>query len=179
MDLIPFLFLLLVFLSALVYLLFIIFRWIYRKGHKKVAVGIPAAIIVYLTYSIYTAIYPDDAFYHEEFKTVTLRDLPQSAKIIAKDASYPDQHGEYCSVALIKLSQKDYNNLRNQIINDKRFAKGELYGSEELDNVMGKGFDEKKIMYQFNRMIPGHIGNYLHLSFLNDKQSIICYVIND
>ncbi|RYY37724.1 MAG: hypothetical protein EOP46_01690 [Sphingobacteriaceae bacterium] len=106
MDLIPFLILLLIFLSALVYLIFIIFRWIYRKGYKKVAVIIPSVVVVYLTYSIYTAIYPDDSFYHEEFKTVTLREIPQSAEIIKKDASYPDQHGEYCSVALIKLSKK-------------------------------------------------------------------------
>lgn len=42
---------------------------------------------------------------------------------------------------------------------------------------MGQNFDEKRIMYQFNRKKPGQIGNYLHLSFLNDKQSIICYAI--
>ncbi|RVU01346.1 hypothetical protein EOD41_05115 [Mucilaginibacter limnophilus] len=177
MEVIPFLILLLVFLSALIYLFFVFFRWLYWKGYQKVAIVIPSIIIAYITYSIYTAFYPDDDFFFQDFKTVTLKDVPKSAKIIAKDASYPDHHGKYISVSLMKLSKHDYKKLLDQLTNDKNFSRGKMqFHSEEFVNVMGEDFDLKEIKFQFNKNNSRSGESYI--AFLNDEQSVICFFYN-
>ena len=126
-------------------------------------------------FNIYIAIFPTDEFYYNEFNTVTLRPIPKSAVIIKKSASYPDFHGDYCSVSLIKLSKQDYNKLLNEIKADKRLHKGDIIGSSELDEVAGKSLDSR-VIGVFNRNIPNEEDHYLTIAFLKDKQSIIVNV---
>lgn len=116
------------------------YRWFSKKKKYLKVIGISLLIIapIWTIYEIYTAVYPTDSFYFEEFEDVTLREIPASAKIIRKTASYPDFHGDYASVSLIKLSSKDYNFLLNELNNDRRIIKnGEFIPCKEYDEVIG------------------------------------------
>jgi len=79
------------------------------------------AIIAIITYA---GIFPDESFYADEFKDVTLRELPQSAEFISKSADYPDFHGEYLSQSKIRLSKQDYSKLLWELHKDDRLTKG-------------------------------------------------------
>jgi hypothetical protein len=153
----------------------IIFRWLSRRGYRKIAIIVLLAFYSFIAYNIYTAIFPTDDFYYDEFRTVTLKPIPKSAVIVKKTASYPDFHGDYTSVSLIKLSKQDYRKLLSEIRADKRLHKGEIIGSSELDETMGKQF-EGRVTAVFNRTIPNESDHYLTIMFLNDAQSIVVYV---
>jgi hypothetical protein len=59
-------------------------------------------------YVLFTSIYPPDGFYLAHFTEVTQRAPPPSAKVIEKNATYPDHHGHFCSHSRIALSAGDY-----------------------------------------------------------------------
>jgi hypothetical protein len=133
--------------------------------------------VLFFVYEIYTAIYPTDSFYFDEFKKVTSLDIPKSAEIINKTASYPDFHGDYISCSIIKLSKPDYKLLLDTISNDKDMLKNpDLGGSKQLDDVM----ETKKvsdIKRAFTRNMPGK--DYIaYIGFFDDDESVLVYFIN-
>jgi hypothetical protein len=133
---------------------------------------------IWTAYEVYTAIYPTDSFYLAEFKKVTLREAPESAKVIMKDATYPDFHGEYHSEALIRVSKNDYSLLLNELTKDHRITQNkprENIGSNETDKVTGS-FKTEQVIYSFSRHITGPKDNYLYIGFLDDKQTLVITV---
>ena len=161
--------------SIPVFLSIVFYRWFSKLGYRYVAIVVLLCGYSYLCYSIYTAIYPTDDFYFQEFQTVTLRKVPKSAVIVKKTASYPDFHGDYCSVSLMKLSNEEYSNLLNQIKLDKRFHPEELLGSSELDEVVGKALvHELTTIYSCKNFKKGE--NYSAIIFCKDKRSIVVYL---
>lgn len=154
---------------------YLIYRWSSQKKKSLRAIGILLLIIAptWTIYEIYTAIYPTDSFYFQEFKDVTLREIPSSARILKKTASYPDFHGDYTSVSLINLSQKDYNSLLTELNRDKRLIKnGEFMACREFDDIKGD-LKIDDIKYSFIRNIPNEEDHYLYIGFLKDKTTII------
>lgn len=173
-----FIFIIVVIFAAIPVVLSVLFyKWLTRLGYKYIAIAVLVPVYVWLAYSIYTAIYPTDEIYYEEFKTVTLREIPESAVIVKKTASYSDFHGDYISVSRIKLSKQDYNKLLNALKADKRLHKGEIVGSTELNEIIGKVPPESQIANTFNRNIPNHEDHYLNVFFLKDGQTIVVQII--
>lgn len=121
-----------------------------------------ALIILCSGYLSFTAVYPTDDFYFDEFETITLRKIPDSAKVLTKSATYPDLHGDYDSEATIQLSSTDYQSLFKQIQQDKRFNK--------VSN------DANKI--QFLRMIENREDRLYYIDFYSDGKTIGIYLIN-
>jgi len=118
-------------------------RWIWKKESiGKIIAASSLLILTWLTWSVYSAVYPPDCFYEKEFKKVTGIDFPRSGKVVLKDASYPDQHGDYSSCALIDLSAEDYNSLLQMI--SKQSYQGRN-GSASFDNVLKQLGDIKFI----------------------------------
>jgi len=154
---------------------YLIYRWFSKKKKYLKIIGISLLIVapIWTIYEIIIALYPSDSFYFEEFKDVTLREIPSSAKILKKTASYPDFHGEYASVSLIKLSPKEYKALLMAMNNDKRIIKnGELIVSSEFDEVMGN-LETDSIIHSFTRKIPNEEDHYLYIGFLNDNTTVV------
>lgn len=143
-------------LGAILIIPILICVFSFKRAKKKKILAyrpiVPLVIIAFLGYETYTAIYPTDNFYFAEFKSVTLMNIPKSAKIIKKDASYPDFHGDYCSASLIKLSQQEYTDLLDQISKNKQLKKEKMRGSEELDKVMGD-LTLKELTSSYRRII--------------------------
>jgi hypothetical protein len=155
-----------------IWLGFWLFKYLSKKGYRYFGLIMLTIVIGSITYFVYDAVFPADSFYYSEFKEVTLRTIPKSAVIIKKTASYPDFHGDYCSASLIKISKQDYNNLLNEIKSDKRLHKGNIIGSSEFNEVMGKT-SYSQVEQVFNRNIPNEEDHYLTIIFLKDIQSIV------
>ncbi len=154
---------------------FFINRWLTNKGIKYIGLILLIFAPLWTVYEVYTAIYPTDSFYYSEFKEVTLREMPKSAQIIRKDASYPDFHGDYCSAALLSMSINDYKLLLNDLSTDKRITKEKFAGvtnSDEFDEVMGN-IETVHITNSFTRHISVKEDYYLYIGFLDDKKTIV------
>lgn len=102
-------------------LAYLVFRWLTKKGYNKIGFVILATVTIWTVYSAYTAFYPTDSFYKDEFKYNTGLDFPTSGDILAKDASYPDHHGDYSATALFKTDKNDFNKILVVIQNDNKF----------------------------------------------------------
>ncbi len=162
--------------GLLVLISFLGYKWLKRKDYPKIAIAIPAIIMGAFFYSIYTAFYPTDNFYFEEFKEVTLRQVPESAIVIRKSASYPDMHGDYCSASLIRLSRQDFIILFDELSQDKRLVKnGELISSSEFEEVIGNSKPEN-IKFSFIRQITEKEDLYLYIGFMDDQETIVVSV---
>ena len=96
-------------------LLIILYKWLLKRGFRKLAILFPAVIIVVVGYGAYVSLVPRDSFYKEDFEKYSGIPFPASGKIIKKYATYPDLQGEYISVALIKLSSADYQYLKEEL----------------------------------------------------------------
>lgn len=96
-------------------LLIVLYKWLLRRGYRRIALLFPATIILVVGYGAYVSLVPPDSFYKEDFEKYSGVPFPASGKIIKKYASYPDLQGEYISVALIRLSSDDYQMLKEQL----------------------------------------------------------------
>lgn len=169
-------------LLLLVFLYFIsilIHKLLKRIGNEKIALIGVLFFWGIIIYNFYIAIYPNDEFYENEFKTITLTELPKSAEIVNSTASYPDFQGDYCSSAEIKLSKEDFDNLLKKIINDDNFSKeNDFLNSEEARTIMNKT-KEDELLVKFYRTDKQNIDLNLNINFHNDKKTIfinICQI---
>ncbi len=105
----------------LVVLTYLVFRWLTKKGYKKIGLAFLATVTIWTVYSFYTAFYPTDSFYEDEFEFNTGLDLPTTGDILTKDASYPDLHGDYSATARFKTDSKDFKNILTSIQKDSKF----------------------------------------------------------
>ena len=118
--------------------------------------------ILFSIYHSYTAVYPTDDFYFKEFEYVTNQKIPKSAKILSKESSYPDFHGDYYSKSKIELSEQDFNELIENLKTDK-------------DMTQVKSFEKNEISI-FERKIKGKSDRFLFIHFLNDNKTILINV---
>lgn len=156
---------------------YLLHKWLRETKFKLIGIICIISAPIFTLYVVYRAIYPDDDFFLEEFKTVTLQNAPKSAVILKKAATYPDFHGDYISVSMFRLSKSEYLKLYNTLIKDKQIdTLGQLVGSEEFDDVVGNNV--KSIKHTFFRKVTDHEQNHYSISFLNDKKTVIIYIIN-
>jgi hypothetical protein len=143
-----------------------------RELSRKINIAYVLTILFTIIYITYDSLYPSESFYEEEFKTVTLREIPESAEFIEKSASYPDFKGEYCSSSQIKLSKSDYDKLLKELNDDKKITEEkEIVFFSEFKNTL-KEKEETKIIKKFTRKIEGEEDHYLNIFFYNDEQTI-------
>ena len=81
---------------------------------------VTAGLMLFIGHTAYTAAYPPDEFYAAEFEAASSRELPKGARILAKDASYPDFHGDYCSFSRIRLDRQSFGQLLQALSADTR-----------------------------------------------------------
>jgi hypothetical protein len=147
------------------------YRLLKRKGHNKMAVALSILTIAVPGYYVFNAIFPDESFYTEEFKVNTDIPLPSSAVFLSKDATYPDIHGSYTSVAVIRLSETDYSKLYEHFKKDKIFQRDTsvnsfLYSSEET--LRNEGFSDTHISTVF----VGMRKYQFKIAFMSDGRTI-------
>lgn len=153
---------------------YLFYRWLAKKGYKKIAVIVLCGVFGFFAYNIYFAIYPGESFYVDEFKNAASWNLPKTTHFLKKEASYPDFHGKYGTAFLIEVSKEDFNNLESELLSEKRFKKGVLHGSPEITDVM-QGYDENNIDTGLATEDETDRSHYCFVGFFKDKKTIIVH----
>lgn len=158
-------------------LIFLISRKKSNPRVRSILVALLSVLQLWIFYLIYTAFYPQDSFYFEEYKTVVGKQAPKSAEIIDKSASYPDFHGSYNSVSVIRLSDTDYDNLYREINQDKNFGETELIQTETLNEILESNKNIKEITWRERKNLDEGWHHHF-IGFLNNQKKIIIYYLN-
>jgi len=171
MDLLLLLFTVVIFLIGIpIGISYLIYCWIKNREFNKWYRLFSLLPIIIVGYFIYYAFYPDDDFYKEDFKEVTTMEFPESGEIIYKDASYPDQFGDYSSSFLVEFDNDDIQKIENNL-ESKGFAKkGNDMNTDVLDYIENKKGDRK---YSTQYVKDTDVGKYYSVGFLNDHKSVI------
>ena len=96
-------------------LLIVLYKWLLKKGYRKLALLFPAMILVVVGYGAYISLVPGDSFYKEDFEKSCGVQFPASGSIVRKYVSYPNMQGQHISVALIKVSSADFGTLKEEL----------------------------------------------------------------
>ncbi len=154
------------FLGLPVWASIIIYRWLSRKGHQKAGVLVPIIAIGVITFSVYSAIYPDDDFYENDFEYYTNLSFPNSGKIINKEVSFPDTHGKYVSCALVEFSEADYGSLLSIVSTDTTFKADHRLGYSGMISQVATGINRNDTVKVVRK-------KKLNIAFLNDSRTVI------
>jgi hypothetical protein len=124
-------------------------------------------VLAFIAYQIYFAVYPTDDFFLQEYQEVTLRPAPHTAKVIAKSASYPDFHGDYCSYSRIYLGAESFEKLLRELEGDPRIQAGNGIGSSEEIKVQSR-VKKLSVKQSFIRPVENEADHHLSITFLED-----------
>ena len=173
MDFLLFLILIILLIIGLpIVLSYFAYRWVRKTKFKKYALIIPSFILGTLIFIIYTAFYPNDSFYLEDFELNTNIKLPKTAKILDKDASYPDQFGDYWSSAIIELNEDEYLNLQLELSKSENFAidtTTQKIGITKDYSKLTENISENEIKIVYYNKNE----QWFKVAFLKDKKRII------
>lgn len=129
-----------------------IYIFIKKKNLNKNFRWIALSPILIMGYIIYNAFYPSDEFYKEDFTEVTGLRFPESGKILYKTATFPDQFGDYTSVALIKVDADFYKSLSGRL-SEKGFR--EVNDLILLDKKTLKKYSDGYVKIVYNKSPTG------------------------
>ena len=150
-----------------------IYKWLKKRGFKKIASFISALIIGLFSYSIFSAIYPPDSFYIDEFEENTKLVFPKSGKIILKDADFPDHFGDYWATAVVVVSENDFNILFHDLKANKDFkldtSKFGIGIGTDFEKLIQGSFKESDIKI----ILANQTKEWFKVAFLKDGTTII------
>jgi len=147
----------------------LIFWIIKRNGSDKRWRLVAAVPILIVGYFIYTAIYPPESFYREDFKEVTGVDFPYDGQILYKTATYPDHFGDYESTSVVKLPKDFYNDLPDKLLINGLVQKNTL-DQFDMDEVLEK-FDGLTMQKEYSSETETPVVYYV--GFLSDNETVI------
>lgn len=100
--------------------------WLWKKGpYGRVAA---VALALFFGYTAFDAVFPSESFYREEFEHRTGLTLLASARIVFKQSSYPDFHGDYAAEMLFEVSPEDFAWLEKALALQARAPAGAIAG---------------------------------------------------
>ncbi len=136
---------------------------------NKSFIGLLLGLSIYFTW---TAFFPSDDFYEEEFEQNTGYEFPKSGVIIAKDAGYPDLHGDYSAFAIIELDKDAFENLKSKLQHNSDFqidTSTQNIGVTSGFRKMTKDLKEENIdLVYFN-----HKKEWFKIAFLKNGTTIL------
>lgn len=166
-------------MGAFLYLIFLPFKRYLLKSARITKAGIKKINTIYILillsiagFATYTALFPMDSYYKDEFKLNTGIDMPLSANIINKDCWYPDIHGKYWAAAIVKLNKNDYTLLNEKISKLNTFkidTTSQQIGVTADYNLLTQGIKKDKIRVVFFNVKK----HWFKVAFLKDRQTII------
>jgi hypothetical protein len=129
-------------------------------------------IFLLAIFSTWTAFFPMNGFYKDEFENNTELEFPDSGKIIAKDSEYPDFHGDYWAAAIFEVNDKDFKDLKTELMNIENFqvdtSNQKIGITREFDNlILNIEYKDIEIVF-FNKT-----KEWFKVAFLKDGKTII------
>ncbi len=80
----------------------------YLSWARSKYIKYPISIVFsWYVFEWWRAFFPADNYFIEQFKGISGIDLPDTAKIIERHASYPDLHGDFDSCFVVELPKQD------------------------------------------------------------------------
>jgi len=165
--------------GGLLYLTYLPFKkWLIRNGKltnkrsgqiNRAYVGLIALLAFFTTW---TAFFPLDSFYKDEFKYNTGLEFPVSGTIIAKASEYPDLHGDYWASAIIEVKEDDYQTLKKQISQRANFSldtTNQKIGITTEYDKLTNNINEGEIEVVYSNMEK----QWFKVAFLKDRKTII------
>ena len=149
---------------------YFIYRFIKKRNYDKRLRFISLTPILIMTYLIYSAIYPSEDFYREDFVEVTGVELPGQVDFIYKSATYPDYFGDYTSISIIKVGKDYYDYLPNILIQKGLKDNGQKIHTTEFDKALAY-IENEEIKKEYSMQESG--GVYYYVGFLMDNETII------
>ena len=107
---------LLLFLAVIAGASWVIYRFtaahLQHPAWRYLAWAPPIAVVVL----IYYAVNPSESIYYDDYYWVTGGEVPPGTDIILREATFPDQFGDYTSVAVFSIGNQAYNDLQRQLL---------------------------------------------------------------
>ena len=146
------------------------------ETRKKYLVILPASILTYFLFSIYTAFFPLDSFFKNKWENKTNILLPKDSNVSWSSATYPDLHGDYEAYAILSFSEANFKEVVEQLETSTRILVDTLkieepyYPNGFTTNKFPKGWNSESDFDIFYRVNKGHfkIG-------VNYKQKVIAF----
>jgi len=149
---------------------YLIYRFIKKRNSDKRLRFIALTPIIIITNIIYSALYPSEEFYREDFTEVTGTKLPMQVEFKYKSATYPDHFGDYASISIIKVDSDYYNKLPDFLIKKGLKENGQKIHTTEFAKALEQ-IDNLEINKEFSMEEDGSI--YSYVGFLSDNETII------
>lgn len=149
---------------------YLLYQYLNRKFPNKLYKYLAYIPTLFLIYSVWTAIYPNENFYEVDFKEVTQLEFPKNATFIYKSATFPDHFGDYTSVFMFETSEDAFAKVKAQLpkINFKEIQNDKWY-SAEIKTALQK--NELKIAHQYAYEIQG--GKDYYVGLFDDNKTIL------
>lgn len=129
-------------------------------------------IILLAIFSTWTAFFPLNGFYRNEFEYNTELKFPDSGKIIAKDSEYPDLHGDYGAAAIFEVNELDFIKLKGDLQRNENFqvdTTNQRIGITRVYDELTKGINHDNIEIVFFNKNK----EWFKVAFMNDGKTII------
>lgn len=147
-----------------------LYKYLNRKFPNKIYRYLAFTPIIISTYFIWTAFYPTEDFYKDEFKNVTQIEFPKKSKFIYKTATFPDHFGDYNSVFLLETTQEEIEKIKIQIEKLKfEQIKEDKWHSHETKTAIQK--TKTKIKHQYNYEVEG--GKNYYVALFDDNKTVL------
>ena len=127
---------------------------------------------VALVYILYSAVYPGEDFYKEDFKEITGLEFPHNGKILYKTASFPDQFGDYASTAVVRVSLSFYSELEDHLQQTITHNQKNEWFKSQFNSIAQKTVQQPIVRYFYWQPEDG---KYFGVGFLTDNQSVIVH----
>lgn len=153
----------------------LIYLFIKRQGYNKRWHTLATLPLLGAAYMVYSAFYPGNSFYENEFTTGTGLTLPESTTINFKSSTYPDFHGDYSSTFIAVVGEDFYDEL-STVLPESGFT----FSDQEMtryDKFLGeKNFPSTiSALCQYTR----HDDQTVYIiTLLNDERSILVQSIS-
>lgn len=141
--------------------------------HVRWLAVVPVSVLVGGCYLVYTAFYPNDDFYQDEWQRNVGFELPPNAVFVDESVTYPDIHGDYSAVAVLSLPPSEMVQVRNQLDQSPRMK---LDTSGQTITTMVKGFDSVVDGIDFDHPAIAFVsknGPWFRVSLLKDGATLV------
>lgn len=143
-----------------------------RRNSRLVNATYISLILLFVIFSTWTAFFPMNGFYSDEFENNTGLKFPDSGKIIAKDSEYPDWHGDYWAVAIFEVNELDFKTIKTDLQRNENFqvdTTNQRIGITREFDELTKGIKEDNIEIVYFNINK----EWFKVAFMNDGKTII------
>lgn len=161
------------FLSIPVGLCILFYKIFKNKINKKIIFIIISIFTIIIFYLTYTAFYPSDGFYEDEFEEITGLNFPNTGVFIHKTATFPSHHGDYCSVAAIEVNKYEFEEYLRKVKLSSRLTDTLIMSNKEYYSITNN-INNLKYLYFASTMV---YDNYYFIGFCDDYKTIIIHIL--